>query len=1529
MQAQSNQQDWSSFLTEEAFDAVSPASTSAVAHLSSHHNQQPASTPGASTSSGDADSPGVHSDSLSASLSADPSTALTSLTSSPSSSSGPFLPFPRSMDPNGNSGKLPEGLEQLAASWQAHQQALAFHAQAAAAAAAAAQAGQVGMGGDGSAPPSGTTTPLPPPMGGFSYPGGMPPLYLPTPGAFPGQLPPDWIAAANAAQSFPTAPSPAPYTGYPSFPTQLPSSAAPTSPSALPAVPLVGLNHLGHLAPNPVVDPNLYALHMTLEAQARIAAAAVANQQQPGGSPTGSSVPPSSSSAHARSQTGPPGKRSSSYLKAAHGLSIAAHQRSKTASSQHSSPLASPAMLPPLPNMGDISGAYGFPPVPSTSAAPTTHQRPVPPLPPARSASGSAAPSTVSSPQTLSPSPAAYGFPPHLFPYPNPYAAALAGYPSSLAPSPAPLPAYHTSQAPSPHPVVDYDFSSLEQDLDRFSSLGGFASAAAAAMASVSPTSTHPPLPSTSSSTYSATPFARPSDAYNVGGYGGAPTPRIAPEALPSPRVLTDVLADPLFFPAPSSASASAKGSSPAASAGSAAGKSAGFAAAGVLATPSPGNESQASPAGSTVLDEDSLEALNSKDPIAAQVWRMFHKAKNTMPNGARMENLTWRLMSMTLRKRREDSASAVASASASAAPSQAPSPGTEEARTQRALEAALEEQRERNEERDVVQPLTKGPPPAGRMRGAMGRERSDSTGHGRGRSSMGLTAAQEQQLKEEEDKAKEDAEGIEGAEEERGRRRRTKSGTQSKSNSATPEADEIDDMMDWRAMSKSRSRSRAPDMMDWRGASRSRSRAPTSRTSVALPTIDSTPAVGNFSRFFNDSGIPSPINEMPPPPLPSSHTASSSTAPAAVSIAPTDASAPTVAPLAIPLSFNDENAALAELATSLGLSPQDQAQLFGSATARLDGHSLLDFPSPGGSASPLPPLAGLPSPLSASAGLTSPPSASPHPQSFQFPQADAQNGVASGPDPNLAAIENTLNQLISLQSLTSPDQHQDQQPSHSSAVAPPPGPMPILPREATSSSFSTSVKSPLSASYTASTSTGSSATTTTQPPSGQHSRADSLSSSLPASAGKGSLAQQNLQQLISGRKASNVGASTSSASSSRRASASSSSPYLNATTLAQSSRPYSFGAAASVAAAAATSAAPASGLSLNRPAHLPQPDPSSHPSTPYTESPTPHFFPSSAPVQPAHFGSPNPPLFGDGTDTAHLLYDYFHSQHNSAPFLPSPYINGSQLETFGSAPSGGIDPSQLLASFGGGPASAAAAASPYGSEGSPWNVESPVGVGAASPDDDGGKKGKQARRPTAARANSASSIPTTSSGAALKGKGHARSNTISLPSTIQEGKPLEFDSSSASPADSSKGSGSKVAAKKVESDGGPTKCLNCQTTNTPLWRRDSEGRPLCNACGLFRNLHGVDRPANLNTGVIKKRNRKSGPKDPSSKKASSRAAARRNSATALAAGTATSGAVAGSSAQGGAPANSRKERAGAGAPYPNAAARAAQQQQE
>ncbi|KAI9260647.1 hypothetical protein BDA99DRAFT_404535, partial [Phascolomyces articulosus] len=50
--------------------------------------------------------------------------------------------------------------------------------------------------------------------------------------------------------------------------------------------------------------------------------------------------------------------------------------------------------------------------------------------------------------------------------------------------------------------------------------------------------------------------------------------------------------------------------------------------------------------------------------------------------------------------------------------------------------------------------------------------------------------------------------------------------------------------------------------------------------------------------------------------------------------------------------------------------------------------------------------------------------------------------------------------------------------------------------------------------------------------------------------------------------------------------------------------------------------------------------------------------------------------------------------------------------------------------------------------------------------------------------------------------------------------------------------------------------CTNCKTTTTSLWRRDDLGNPLCNACGLFLKLHGMERPLSLKTDIIKRRNR-------------------------------------------------------------------------
>lgn len=49
-----------------------------------------------------------------------------------------------------------------------------------------------------------------------------------------------------------------------------------------------------------------------------------------------------------------------------------------------------------------------------------------------------------------------------------------------------------------------------------------------------------------------------------------------------------------------------------------------------------------------------SPEDMQKQDPIAIQVWRFFADTKNRLPNQNRMENLTWRMMHMSLRKRRQ-----------------------------------------------------------------------------------------------------------------------------------------------------------------------------------------------------------------------------------------------------------------------------------------------------------------------------------------------------------------------------------------------------------------------------------------------------------------------------------------------------------------------------------------------------------------------------------------------------------------------------------------------------------------------------------------------------------------------------------------------------------------------------------------------------------------------------------------------------------------------------------------------------------
>ena len=52
--------------------------------------------------------------------------------------------------------------------------------------------------------------------------------------------------------------------------------------------------------------------------------------------------------------------------------------------------------------------------------------------------------------------------------------------------------------------------------------------------------------------------------------------------------------------------------------------------------------------------ETDSPEEMQKKDPLATQIWKLYSKTKTRLPNQERMENLTWRMMAMSLRRREQ-----------------------------------------------------------------------------------------------------------------------------------------------------------------------------------------------------------------------------------------------------------------------------------------------------------------------------------------------------------------------------------------------------------------------------------------------------------------------------------------------------------------------------------------------------------------------------------------------------------------------------------------------------------------------------------------------------------------------------------------------------------------------------------------------------------------------------------------------------------------------------------------------------------
>ncbi|KAI1716431.1 GATA zinc finger domain-containing protein [Ditylenchus destructor] len=51
--------------------------------------------------------------------------------------------------------------------------------------------------------------------------------------------------------------------------------------------------------------------------------------------------------------------------------------------------------------------------------------------------------------------------------------------------------------------------------------------------------------------------------------------------------------------------------------------------------------------------------------------------------------------------------------------------------------------------------------------------------------------------------------------------------------------------------------------------------------------------------------------------------------------------------------------------------------------------------------------------------------------------------------------------------------------------------------------------------------------------------------------------------------------------------------------------------------------------------------------------------------------------------------------------------------------------------------------------------------------------------------------------------------------------------------------------------------CSNCNDHTTTLWRRNKQGQPVCNACGLYYKLHSVNRPLSMKKSGVQTRKRK------------------------------------------------------------------------
>ncbi|KAG8804525.1 hypothetical protein FRC17_005951, partial [Serendipita sp. 399] len=244
--------------------------------------------------------------------------------------------------------------------------------------------------------------------------------------------------------------------------------------------------------------------------------------------------------------------------------------------------------------------------------------------------------------------------------------------------------------------------------------------------------------------------------------------------------------------------------------------------------------------------DETGAQHLSREDPLATQVWKLYARTKATLPHAQRMENLTWRMMAMALRKRREGGNGAGIGMMRS------PASGNE------VVMAGLDANANLGEATDVERMAEEA---AARALVLAGSEEDVKAltvdGGGQFRSKVAVavsvstppTAAMTTTTTTT-TAAAASATGSASLEKERGRNidkgRKPKMRVEGfHTGQGGEEDEEFADVMEWRAAS--RSRSRAPGAMEWRAASQSRSR---SRPPMAL-------GLGAMNMAFQHGGAP------------------------------------------------------------------------------------------------------------------------------------------------------------------------------------------------------------------------------------------------------------------------------------------------------------------------------------------------------------------------------------------------------------------------------------------------------------------------------------------------------------------------------------------------------------------------------------------------------------------------------------------------------------------------------------------------